>query len=88
MGTLHIEEVSLGIKRTDGNRRAVYALAANGNVYRYVQLADDTDRGDCYSAAEEFTYEVYNKGVINTKYWTKVRAPRTAARGQRVGVAA
>ena len=94
MGTLHIEQVSLGHKRATGNWAAVYAQAANGTVYRYVTKMDDslmhdssTGEDNC-SPAQAFVAKVVDAGVINTEYWTKwapirERGPRAKARGPR-----
>ena len=89
MGTLHIEQVSLGNKRATGNWAAVYAQAANGTVYRYVTKMDDTSTGKANSShAQAFVDKVVDAGVINTEYWTKwapirERGPRAKARGPR-----
>ena len=86
---IEVVEISTGNTITDGQDAHVYVKGTDGSVWRYhKRLGMSELYQHDMSYAEYLMDAVFDRGSINPQYWTKVRAPRTAARGQRVGVAA
>jgi hypothetical protein len=83
-----IEEIRVGKTISNGRDAYVYAKGTDGSVWRYTKRLCVDAHYPCASVAERFMNWEMGRGYIDQQNWTKVRAPRTAARGQRVGVAA
>ena len=86
-----ITEVATGKKLHEGLcfvspcRVAIYAMTADGAVYRHNELCEIGDRGDLLSEADEVMYFAQYEG-IETDEWTLVRDPRPANHEPRIEV--